>query len=203
LAELKPGFPLATDRVRHIAQQVHFHKPNPDQMLIGIDPGQSKGGHAFAPENLQFLVRQLSTQLACKVVPLGDPADRDRVERFATRLSEVPVGLPRETLLDMMLLVSQCDLFVSGNTDLFHFAVALGVPAVGLFTESEKPGYRPEARATVRVIEVTDGQKVDIETLMEAVEAVTAGRTSTASTVISDPASHPSAQRTSEDPTDD
>jgi hypothetical protein len=34
---------------------------------------------------------------------------------------------------------------------------------------------------------VTKGEKVDIETLMEAVEGVTEGRTSTASTVITTP----------------
>jgi ADP-heptose:LPS heptosyltransferase len=102
-------------------------------------------------------------------------------------MSDVPVGLQRETLLDMLVLLTQCDLFLAGNTDLFHFAVAQGVPTVGLFTEAEAVHYRPGARPRVRVIAVERGEKVDIETLMEAVEAVTGGRTSTASTVIADP----------------
>ena len=41
------------------------------------------------------------------------------------------------------------------------------------------------------MIRVTQGQKVDIETLMEAVEAVTGGRTTTASTVIGSTAGEP------------
>lgn len=182
--EMNARWPLPMDKVRQMAQQVHFHKPNPDQMLIGVDPGQSKDGHAFALENLHFLVRQLSSQLVCKVLPLGDPDQRDRLEKFETRLSEVPVGLERETLLEMILLLSQCDLFVSGNTDLFHFAVALGIPAVGLFSKADGLEWKPRDRARARVITVTKGEKVDIETLMEAVEAVTDGRTSTASTVM-------------------
>lgn len=189
-AEMKPRWPLPADKVRQMAQQVHFHKPNPDQMLIGVDPSISKTGHAFALDNLQFLVRQLSSQLVCKVIPLGDIGD-DRLTRFETSLSEVPVGLGRETLLDMILLLAQCDLFVSGNTDFFHIAVALDVPAVGLFAKGESAQWIPTGRDRARAIRVTKGQKVDIETLMEAVEAVTGGHTSTASTVISMPAGPP------------
>ncbi len=183
--EMIARWPLPMDKVRQMAQQVHFHKPNPDQMLIGVDPGMGKTGHVFALDNLLFLVRQLSSQLVCKVLPLGDPVDRDRLQKFETRLSEVPFGLERETLLEMILLLAQCDLFVSGNTDFFHFAVALGVPAVGLFSKSDDEQWIPQGRAHARVINIAKGEKVDIETLMEAVEAVTEGRTSMASTVMS------------------
>ncbi len=51
-------------------------------MLIGVDPGVGKTGHAFALDNLQFLVRQLTSQLVCKVLPLGDPADTERLEKL-------------------------------------------------------------------------------------------------------------------------
>lgn len=183
-AEIRAGWPLPDDLLRRAAQQVHFHKPNPDQMLIGIDPGTTKGRHRFAPESWHFLVRQLTSQFVCTMLPLSHPDDRDHLDRFATRVSDVPVGLQRETLMDMLVLLTQCDLFLAGNTDLFHFAVAQGVPAVGLFTEAEAGHYRPGTRPRVRVLEVERGEKVDIETLMEAVEAVTGGRTSTASTVI-------------------
>jgi len=182
--EMNARWPLPMDKVRQMAQQVHFHKPNPDQMLIGVDPGVGKTGHAFALENLHFLVRQLNTQLVCKILPLGDPEDSERLGKFETRLSEVPVGLERETLLEMILLLSQCDLYVSGNTDFFHFAVALGIPAIGLFGKDDSLQWVPRNRPRARVITVTKGEKVDIETLMEAVEAVTEGRTSTASTVM-------------------
>jgi len=183
--EMNARWPLPMDKVRQMAQQVHFHKPNPDQMLIGIDPGVGKAGHGFALENLQFLVRQLSSQFVCKILPLGDPDNRERLDKFETRLSEVPVGLERETLLEMILLLSQCNLFVGGNTDFFHFAVALGVPAIGLFSKVDGPEWIPGGRPRARVLTVTKGEKVDIETLMEAVEEVTGGQTSTASTVMS------------------
>lgn len=190
-AEIRAGWPLPDELLRRAAQQVHFHKPNPDQMLIGLDPGTTKSRHRFAQESWHFLARQLSSQFVCTMLPLGHPDDRDHLDRFATRLADVPVGLQRETLMDMLVLLTRCDLFLAGNTDLFHFAVAQGVPTVGLFTEAELPYYRPGERPRVRVLEIERGEKVDIETLMEAVEAVTGGRTSTASTIIADPEDHP------------
>jgi ADP-heptose:LPS heptosyltransferase len=202
-AEIRAGWPLPDDQLRRAAQQVHFHKPNPDQMLIGLDPTTTKSRHRFALESWHFLVRQLSSQFVCTMLPLGHPADSDELGRFATRLSDVPVGLQRESLMDMLVLLAQCDLFLAGNTDLFHFAVAQGVPTVGLFTEAEPVHHRPSERPRVRVLEIERGEKVDIETLMVAVEAVTGGRTSTASTVIADPDEHGADRRKSGTPGDD
>jgi len=187
--ELNSRWPLPLEKLRQMAQQVHFHKPNPDQMLIGVDPGVGKSGHVFALENIQFLVRQLSSQLVCKILPLGYPGSEDRLQKFEASISEIPVGLQRDTLLEMVLLLAQCDLFVSGNTDFFHFAVAQGVPAIGLFAKEDGSEWMPRGRPRAQVVKVTKGEKVDIETLMEAVEKVTEGRTSTASTVITTPLS--------------
>jgi ADP-heptose:LPS heptosyltransferase len=173
------------DRLRHMAQQVHFHKPNPDQMLVGIDPGLGKTGHAAALDNLQYLAGQLTQNLMCRILPLADPADRERLEQFETRLSDVPSGLSRDTVLDMVLLLAQCDLLVAGNTDLFHFAVALGIPAIGLFSPSDPPCWVPDGRNKVKVLVTKKGKKVEIETLLEAVEEVTEGRTRKATSIMS------------------
>lgn len=183
--ELSPRWPLPMDQLRLMAQQVHFHKPNPDQMLIGIDPGVGKSGHAIAQDNLLFLARQLTSRLMCRVLPMGDPEDKERLSQFELRLSDVPVGLPRETTLDMLLLLAQCDLFISCNTDFFHFAVAMGVPAIGLFTKSDPEHWVPQGRKKVKVLRLKKGEKVELESMMEIVDRVTDGRTSSATSIMS------------------
>lgn len=182
--ELSPRWPLPMDRMRQMSQQVHFHKPDPDQLLIGIDPGIGKSGHAVAQDNLLFLARQLTSQLMSHVLPLGSPDDKERLHQFEVRLADVPTGLPRETILDMMLLLAQCDLFIAGNTDFFHFAVALGIPAIGLFTGSDQACWIPRGRKKTHVLQLKKGQKVELEPLLEIVEEVTGGRTRTATTVM-------------------
>ncbi len=182
--DMNPRWPLPMELVRQRAQQVHFHKPNPDQMLIGVEPGISKTGYRMKIEDLHFLVRQLSSQLVCRILPLGQQSEADLVSRFETKLTDVPFGLPRDSLLDMVLLLSQCDLFLAGNTDLFHFSVSLGLPTVGLFSPGDAEAWEPRNRKRVRVLRLDKSGKVDLESLMEAVEGVTEGRTTKAARVI-------------------
>lgn len=174
--ELRPGWPLPMDKVRQMAQQVHFHKPNPEQLLVGIDPGAGKAGSGLAEESLLAVARHLIQQFQCRVLPLGDPDQRDKLERFETRLADVRFGLSRETLLEMVLLVSQCDLFIAGNTDFFHLAVALGIPTLGLFSPVDEPHWVPQRRANARVHVVKPGQKLDFEQLIDSIREVTRGR---------------------------
>lgn len=183
--ELSPRWPLPMDRLRAMAQQVHFHKPDPDQLLIGMDPCASQTGHRLAQDNLLFLAGQLSGRFMCQVLPLGNPAQKERLEEFSTRLTDVPSGLPREGFLDLVLLLAQCDLFVAGNTDFFHFAVSLGIPSIGIFTETEPACWVPHGRKKVKVLTVKKGAKVDGDTLLAAVQEVTGGRTRSATTVLS------------------
>ncbi|MCP4293453.1 MAG: glycosyltransferase family 9 protein [bacterium] len=182
--DMNSRWPLPMELVRQTAQQVHFHKPNPDQILIGVEPGVSKTGHKLELENLHFLVRQMATHYICRVIPLGKPNDSGLLKKFELKLSDTPLGLSRETLMDNVLILSQCDLFLAGNTDLFHFSVALGVPTIGLFSKDELPSWIPGNRKRVRVLTLDKAGKVDLETLMEAVETVTDGRTTKAAKVI-------------------
>ncbi len=189
--DMNSRWPLPMELVRQMAQQVHFHKPNPDQMLIGVEPGASKSGRRMELEDLHFLVRQLSTHFVCRVVPLGQPQEGDLLQKFETKLTDVPLGLPRGSLLDMVLLLSQCDLFLAGNTDFFHFSVALGLPTVGLFSPDVAECWVPRDRKRVKVLRLDKAGKVDLETLMEAVEFVTEGRTTKAARIIAPTIANP------------
>ncbi|MFO7653135.1 MAG: glycosyltransferase family 9 protein [Candidatus Krumholzibacteriia bacterium] len=169
---LESGWPLPEDRRRQCARLVHFNKPDRSQLLVGIDPGLGKTGHGIAQQNLLFLTRQLATQARCRFLPLSDPDNQDRLREFERSVGDVPPGLARDTLMETVLLLSQCDLFLAGNTDLFHFAVALGVPSVGFFTPGDGKDWEPRGRRHCRVLRVSRGERVDVATLMEAVEAV-------------------------------
>jgi len=168
-------WPLPEERVRRMRQLVHFNKPRRDELLIAVDPALAKSGHGLTVQNLHFVVNQLSSQLPCRILALSLTAAPERLAEFESGLTTAPLALPRETLFDVVLLASQCDLVVAGNTDLFHFATAMGVPSVGLFLENEGADWVPADRPNARVIRIKPGRRVDIDTLMEAVEGARAG----------------------------
>jgi ADP-heptose:LPS heptosyltransferase len=170
--QLVHGWPLPADKRRRMRQLVHFNKPRKEEILVGIDPGLGKTGHGIALQNLHFLVKQLSSQICCRILPLSDPGNQERAARFEAHLTGPPTGLPRDNLLDSILLLCECDLLVAGNTDLLHVAVAKGIPTIGLFMPQDGPQWHPTGRDKIRILRITQGQRVDIDTLMEAVEAV-------------------------------
>lgn len=175
-ADLVARWPLPMDKVRQMAQQVHFHKPNPRQLLVGIDPGKPLTGEALPLESFQAIARVLASKLECRLLPLGSPEEREIQGRLEVLLSSAAAGLNRDTLLEVVLLLSQCDLFVAGNTDSLHFAVAMGVPAIGLFHESDPACWRPAEGPRVRLLAPGDDGRVDADALLAAVEAVAGDR---------------------------
>jgi heptosyltransferase I len=175
-ADLTPGWPIAPERLRQAAQLVHFHKPSKDELLVGIDSALGKAGHGLSVENLAFLAREIGGHVACRVLPLTGPGDAERSPRFEATLLAVPSGLKRDTVLDTLLLLCQCDVFLAGNTDLFHVAVAHGVPTIGLFSPADDERWRPGARSSLQVLTVNPGEKADVTTLLAAFAAVTGGR---------------------------
>ena len=166
------AWPLPDERVRRTRQLIHFNKPRQDEVLVGVDPALGKMGAGLSAQNLHFVINQLASQMPCRTLPLSIAADSALLAQFEAGLTVPPLALPRESPFDVVLLASLCDLFIAGNTDLFHFAAASGVPTLGLFLKDDDMSWVPADYPNVRVLRVKGGQRVDIETLMEAVEAV-------------------------------
>ncbi|HRX50431.1 MAG TPA: hypothetical protein P5571_03630 [Candidatus Krumholzibacteria bacterium] len=170
------AWPLPDEHRRRTAQRVRLNKPRRDELLVGVDPSLGHGGNGLALQALQFLWRQLASQMACRALPLTLHEDGERLKRFEEGLDQTPLDLPRDTLFDTLLLAAECDLLVAGNTDLFHFAVSLGVPCLGLFTAEDAPCWEPRDLPHVRVLRVTEGRRMEVDVLMAAVTAVRSGR---------------------------
>jgi heptosyltransferase I len=165
-------FPLPEEKLKKMGQKIHFIKPRVNDLLIGVDPALGKSGVGFSAQNLHFVINQISSQLSCRTIPVSLSSDEERLSRFESGLNVPPLSLPKDSLFDVVQLVAHCDLFISGNTDLFHYAAALEVPTIGLFMEEDTSIWEPSDSRHVCILRILKGQRVEIDTLMAAIADV-------------------------------
>lgn len=163
---------LDEKRRRQMQQLVHFNKPRKEQRLVAVDPGLGKDGSRIGPENLAHIVNHLARTIDSRAMILS--ADPDPTSALALRsgLQGEPLELPRPTLLETMLLLGQAQLLVSGNTDLLHFAAAMEIPTLAIFTPDDGEQWLPTRAARLSVVRPRPGVALDLAELMEKVESL-------------------------------
>lgn len=161
---------LDEKRKRQMQQLVHFNKPRKEQRLVAVDPGLGKDGSRVGPENLAHIVNHLARTIDSRAMILS--ADPDPTPALALRagLQGDPLDLPRPTLLETILLLGQSQLLVSGNTDLLHFAAAMDVPTLAIFTPDDGEHWLPTRAGRLSVVRPQPGVALDLADLMDKVE---------------------------------
>jgi len=167
---------LVPREVQHARQLKHFWKPEKDLLMVGLDPSSSKTRHHVIPEIIAYLANNLASRRRAKFLIFANPWDEKLVKDLTAELKGDVIDLKPEGLSEMVALLSQCDLFLSGNTNLFHFAAALNVPAIGLFTKFDRAGWIPEDAPNVRIFQGTRGEKLSLKDFFGNVEEVLAAK---------------------------
>jgi ADP-heptose:LPS heptosyltransferase len=167
---------LVPREVQHARQLKHFWKPEKDLLMVGLDPSSSKTRHHVIPEIIAYLANNLASRRRAKFLIFASPSDDKLVKDLARELKGEVIDPKPENLTETVALLSQCDLFLAGNTNLFHFAAALGVPTIGLFTRYDRLGWIPEGAPNVRIFEGTRGEKLSLKDFFSIVEEVLATR---------------------------
>jgi ADP-heptose:LPS heptosyltransferase len=161
---------LTDQDVRFARQLVHFRKPRHDQILIGVDPGRGKSQTRVRTRTLAYLVNAIYQRYRSKIIVLATPEEDEAAARFEESLQCERVDLPRHNVKDVVALLSQCDVFLAGNTNLLHFAVAFGVPTVGLFTDRDESRWLPPQLPHLATIRGRRGAKLSLDGFLGDVE---------------------------------
>jgi len=162
--------------VQHARQLKHFWKPEKDLLMVGLDPSASKTQHHVIPEIIAYLANNLASRRRVKFIIFANPWDVKLVKGLAAELRGDVIDLVPANLSETVALLSQCDLFLSGNTNLFHFAAALSVPTVGLFTKYDRVGWVPDNAPHVKIFHGTRGEKLSLKDFFTIVEEALAAR---------------------------
>jgi ADP-heptose:LPS heptosyltransferase len=154
----------------HAKQMIHFRKPEKDYLTVGIDPSRGKTKHHVIPEIIAYLANNLASRRKVKFLVLMDPWEDKIIDEFSQSLKSEIIDLKPANLNEAVAFLSQCDLFLSGNTNLFHFAAALEVPTVGLFTKYDGPKWIPADAPRVRIFKGMRGEKLSLKRFFSNVE---------------------------------
>jgi len=161
------------ERERRLAEQlVHFRKPREDELLVGFDPGPGRGGTSISLSQQARLIDRLCSDYKARAILLTAPENNETATRLEGMLSRDPIVVQQKKMRDVVSLLGQCDLFISGNTDLVYFAIAMGVPTVALMApqESEEAAF-PES-SHLEVIGLSPGERFPIEEFIERTQSV-------------------------------
>ena len=163
---------LSQRELNHAKQLIHFRKPEKDYLTVGIDPGRGKTKHHVIPEIIAYLANNLAGRRKVKFLVLTHPWEDKMVESFVGSLKSEVIDLKPSKADETIALLSQCDLFLSGNTNLFHFAAALDVPTIGLFTKYDDQKWVPDGAPSVRIFKGMLGEKLSLKSFFSNVEEV-------------------------------
>ena len=163
---------LSQREMNRAKQMIHFRKPGKDYLTVGIDPGRGKTKHHVIPEIIAYLANNLASRRKVKFLVLTHPWDDGMIESFTGTLKSEVIDLKPSKANETIALLSQCDLFLSGNTNLFHFAAALDVPTIGLFTKYDDRKWIPDGAPRVRIFKGELGEKLPLKSFLSNVEDV-------------------------------
>lgn len=174
----KPLEPVSvSDReAGHARQLIHFRKPGKDLLTVGIDPSKGKTRHHVIPEITAYLANNLAGRRKVKYLVLMNPWDDRLARKFSAEIKGEIIDLVPGDSMETIALLSQCNLFLSGNTNLFHFATALGVPTIGLFTKYDGQTWIPVDTKNVRIFKGTRGEKLSLKEFNSMVDEVLTAR---------------------------
>jgi len=165
-----------SEREKRLAEQlVHFRKPREEELLIGFDPGPGRSGTSISSSQQGRLLDRLCTDYQARAILLTAPEHHQCAIRLESLAQREPIVVQQRRMRDVVSLLGECDLFISGNTDLTYFAVAMGIPTVSMMTPAEAADSALPRSDTFAVVELVSGQRFPIEEFMERTQAVLLG----------------------------
>jgi ADP-heptose:LPS heptosyltransferase len=163
-------FPLGwtvPDRERRVAEQlIRFRKPRATEILVAFDPGPGKSGLTLSLEQQARVLDRACEEFRGRGLLLAEPDNQQNLTKLERILTKEPVMIPQPRLKDAVGLLSQSDIFLSGNTDLVYFAAAMGIPSVVFLTPADAETWYDPGLPNLEAVEIVPGEPFPISEFM-------------------------------------
>jgi heptosyltransferase-2 len=132
-----------------------FHRfgINGKNLLIGISPGAAYGpAKRWFPDRFAAVADSLIEKFEAQVIVFGSGADRPSAAEVQKNSRYPLIDVSGKTdLLEAVVLISRCDVFISNDSGLMHVAGALGIPTVAIFGSTNPATTSPAGERSVVV----------------------------------------------------
>jgi ADP-heptose:LPS heptosyltransferase len=143
---------LPDNEIKIAREIVKFRKPSANDLLVGVDLSMTKSDSRPPFDVAIRLARSFAALKPSRIALLSDPFPAVRDEEIRRLGPYDWLDIPRKSFRDTLGILSQCDLLISANTNLLHFAVAMGIPSFVLFSNKEDRRWMP-AEGIFEIIE--------------------------------------------------
>ncbi len=130
---------ISKDEVQTAIRTLNENHINPDNLIIGINPGAAYGSSKrWFPERFGHVIRSLHERYNAKAIVFGSPAEATIAEEIVSAAEGHLLNMAgRTSVRELMALISCCRLFVTNDSGPMHIAAALGVPVVAIFGSTD------------------------------------------------------------------
>jgi heptosyltransferase I len=137
--------------------------------LVGMVVASSKPEKNWPPERYAEVAGVLAREAGATTVLLGGPSqiERDAARRILDGAAARPLDTLGKGLRTLLGLIDLCDVVISPDTGPLHMAVAMNVPAVGLYGYNNPKRVGPYHRFTDLVIDAYGDPGEDYPVSME------------------------------------
>jgi len=117
-----------------------YRRSLPEGRIVTLNPGGTWASKLWEPDRFAATARYLTDRYGYRsLVIWGSFEERLMAEQIVELSGDAAILAPDTTLHSLAALIGTTDLFISGDTGPLHMAVALGVPAIGLYGAT-RPG---------------------------------------------------------------
>jgi len=169
---LAPRWEIPRPDQEYAGRLLNLRRKGNEGWLLGVDPGRGLSGIRPSPKKLAWLVERIVASRGAVPIVLTENPQEAGVQEFRACLKGRVLDVPSRGIRDVLAFAKSCGLFLSGNTSLFHFAVSLDIPALGLFSHGEEPRWLPDGHGGCRTLRWKPGARILESEFLDHVDAV-------------------------------
>ena len=139
--------------------QVRYLGRDPEARFVGFDISEG-GTKALSTKQIQAIVEGARLERYTRVLLFFTFSARKEANRVKEIYGSKILLFEIEELSKIVALMEACEVFISGDTDLFHLATMMAIPKiVALSPEGDRAGWLPPGNKAVHVLSEEDLQR--------------------------------------------